>query len=696
MLTYPLFLIGLSAVALPIIIHLLQLRRYRKVYFSNVEMLQELQNEDRRQHKLRQWLVLALRILAIVCIVLAFCQPVVPGTAGKQKAGGTAVSVYVDNSYSMANGGMGGSLIEAARHKAAEIAAAYKPGDHFQLITNEGDGSQFRWLSREEFLQAVEQIEVCAVTTPLSNISKRQNEFLLSAPENNRHAYIVSDFQCSTADLANCTADSNILTTMIPLGGSEVANIYIDSLFFESPAYFKGSTVNARVTVRNNGDKPVEALPLRLIADGKQKAIASVNVAAHGSSTAEMNFTLADDGLLQGYVETTDYPITFDDRMFFTLSATQRIPVLVVSGGEENKNIKRLFEDDPLVIYEQVASTRIDYSGIVQHKLIILDELHSIPSGLAQTMLQFVEEGGSVLIIPAMDCETESYNQMLQSCHAPQIGQTIRNKTRVSTVHLQHDLFRGVFEGQQEDMELPSVNAYHNIVKTLQTVSFDIMSLTDGTSYLSSTTYGEGQIYLVASPLRSDNSDFVQQALFVPTVYNMALFSTPYSTPYHLLTGSVPINLRGRIATGVCRVVPASSANGDAAAEGYIPDIRHVGSRSMLLPHGELSEAGNYLLLSSQPIDGETNQTVDGYYVAEGLSFNYSRAESDLAYYSLDELRHIIDDADMENCRVVNNPQRSMTDYIQQQNHGRPLWHWFLIAALAALLAETIILIRKD
>ena len=218
MLTQPLFLIGLAAIAIPIAIHLLQLRRYRKVYFSNVDMLQELENENRRQRNLRQLLILAARILAILFIVLAFCQPVIPHKDSRLQSGGTVVSVYVDNSYSMECGGMEGSLIETAKQKAREIAAAYDPSISFQLLTNNASGSQFRWLSREELLQAVDLVEAGAVTTPLSVTAAHQNQFLLSATAGNRHAYLISDFQRSTSDLSQLPADSAVLSTLIPLG----------------------------------------------------------------------------------------------------------------------------------------------------------------------------------------------------------------------------------------------------------------------------------------------------------------------------------------------------------------------------------------------------------------------------------------------------------------------------------------------
>ena len=297
MLTHPLFLIGLSAIAIPIIIHLLQLRRYRKVYFSNVDMLDELQSENRRQHKLRKLLILASRILAIVCLVLAFCQPVIPSKQSPLESGATVVSIYLDNSYSMETGGMEGSLIETAKQKAREIASAYDPGTHFQLLTNNMDGSQFRWLSREELLQAVDLVEAGAVTTPLSVTAARQNQFLLSATAGNRHAYLISDFQRSTSDLSQLPADSAVLSTLIPLGGSQLANICLDSLSFNSPAYFPGATVKIDARLRNLSDKPVEQQPLRLFIGNRQQAATSVDLPANGSATATLTFTIQNDSL---------------------------------------------------------------------------------------------------------------------------------------------------------------------------------------------------------------------------------------------------------------------------------------------------------------------------------------------------------------------------------------------------------------
>ena len=82
----PVFLWGLLALLIPIAVHLFNFRRYRKVYFSNVDRLMEVKSEKRRVRQLRQWLVLLMRCLAIAALVLAFAQPTIPAADSCSRA----------------------------------------------------------------------------------------------------------------------------------------------------------------------------------------------------------------------------------------------------------------------------------------------------------------------------------------------------------------------------------------------------------------------------------------------------------------------------------------------------------------------------------------------------------------------------------------------------------------------------------
>ena len=98
---YPWFLFAALVISIPIIIHLFYFRKFKKIYFPNVRFLKELKEEKNAIEKLKKRLALASRILALLFLVLAFTQPFIRKNTTNKPKGNTAVSIYVDNSFSM-------------------------------------------------------------------------------------------------------------------------------------------------------------------------------------------------------------------------------------------------------------------------------------------------------------------------------------------------------------------------------------------------------------------------------------------------------------------------------------------------------------------------------------------------------------------------------------------------------------------
>ncbi|WP_243663466.1 BatA domain-containing protein, partial [Rhodothermus marinus] len=117
----PLALLALAAAAIPVLIHLFHFRRPQRVAFSSLAFLKELQQTALQRLRIRQWLLLLLRTLALVCLVLAFARPVLRGPLASWAGGGTAtvVGLVVDNSPSMAVRDAGGAYFAQARTIAA-------------------------------------------------------------------------------------------------------------------------------------------------------------------------------------------------------------------------------------------------------------------------------------------------------------------------------------------------------------------------------------------------------------------------------------------------------------------------------------------------------------------------------------------------------------------------------------------------
>src|SRR5882757_6700676 len=98
-LVYPSFLWALSALSIPIIIHLFNFRKTTRIYFSNTQFLRQVKQETTQKRRLKQLLVLASRLLFLFFLVMAFAQPFLP--AKEELASQHNISLYLDNSYSM-------------------------------------------------------------------------------------------------------------------------------------------------------------------------------------------------------------------------------------------------------------------------------------------------------------------------------------------------------------------------------------------------------------------------------------------------------------------------------------------------------------------------------------------------------------------------------------------------------------------
>ena len=122
---YPAFLFGLLALAIPVIIHLFNFRRFKTVYFTNVRFLKNIQEETATKSRLKHILVLISRMLAIIFLVLAFAQPFIPSEQSADKATKKAVSIYIDNSFSMEAVNNDEQLLNIAKRKAEETISSY-------------------------------------------------------------------------------------------------------------------------------------------------------------------------------------------------------------------------------------------------------------------------------------------------------------------------------------------------------------------------------------------------------------------------------------------------------------------------------------------------------------------------------------------------------------------------------------------
>jgi hypothetical protein len=679
---FPHILWGLIAVAVPVIIHLFNFRKFRKVYFTNVRFLEELKQQTRKQSKLRHLLVMFSRMLAIAALVIAFAQPFIKheNSASRPEAV-NHVSVYLDNSFSMEALSPSGPLLESAKVKAKEIAAAYRSTDLFRLTTNDFEGRHQRWVNQEEFLQMIDEVVITPDVRTISEILSRQNESYFESPGQARISYLLSDFQLGITDFENIPADSLMSVRLVPLEAVRTENLFIDSCWFVSPVHQLNQGVKLVVRIVNDSEVNYEKVPLTLTVNGKQKALASFDVRAGSLIDVELPFTNYDEGIQSGVAEITDYPVIFDDRMFIAYHVAGSIPVLAINGGEESPYLNSLYGADSVFSFSNNLVTNIDYNRLQDYELIILNEIEEISSGLGQELTSYLDNGGTILVIPSGKINIESYQQFLSAAGLNYYSTLTRESTRVSGLDQENPVFSEVFEKSADNSkvpdntDLPSVTEYYPISTQSQSSQIVIMSMLNGKPFLSRESAGSGQVFLLAVPLGESFSNFARHALFVPALFRIALLSAATDPLYYTIGKDNRIELSNSYISGD-QVLKITAADEDIE---FIPGTQNLNRKMNLFLFNQVRKAGYYELQKNDE-------------VIKGLGFNYNRKESVMKFAGKPELEELVRRFSLPNFVVFADKGKPLSDIIKDINQGTTLWKLFIILALIFLAIEVVLL----
>jgi hypothetical protein len=680
----PLFLLALSALAIPVIIHLFNFRKYRKIFFTNVKFIAEIKQETKKRSQLKHLLILVARLLAIASLVMVFAQPYLPSLIQQKKLKGSqAVSIYIDNSFSMEALTQSGRLLEDARTRALEIADASKPSDLFQLLTADFEGRHQRFVSRDEFKTLVEEVRISPAVRSLPEVMKRQEDMFSATRNMNSVAYIISDFQRSTSGFGNLKADTSASWFFVPVSAAKQNNLFIDSAWFNNPVLqpFQPATLN--VKIRNSSGEGLEKIPLQLSINGSQKSVASFAIEPGSETTVVLPYTNNAAGIQSGVLSITDYPVTWDDTFYISYVIAPAVPVLSIHGDSPSLYLNALFATDSTFVFKNVGEKQIDFSSFGRYALIILSGVREISTGLKQEISRYVSNGGNLLVFPPEQADVGTYNELLAGLGVPVFTGTDTARVNVSELSTESLVFRDVFERDAagkialpENADLPRTFHHYTFAKGSRSGTEDLMKLQNGHPFLTLTRSGKGQVYLSAVSLDDKASTFPKNSVFVPILYKIAILSVP----------SVPLFYTLSADNGIV-IANDSSKNKEVykirkSDSGFecIPETRSNGSQTCLFPHDQIKEAGLYRIL-------------EGSVEVQGAAFNYDRRESDLSCYASDEVKAMLMRSGVKYFAVLKGKQSSLAKQIRDINQGTPLWKYFVFSVLVFLLAE-ILLVR--
>jgi hypothetical protein len=666
---YPAFLFALFALVIPVLIHLFNFRRYHKVYFSNVQFLKEVQEQQASGRNLKERLILASRLLAITFLVFAFARPYLPGNVKVQPGQQQAVSVFIDNSYSMQALSSEGTLLDEAKTRAKEIAQTYNINTRFQILTQDFEGKHQRLLSRDEFNDAVDGIKISAQSRSLQTIINRQQSLLQAQGDTKGSVFILSDFQKSMAG-SKLAVDTNLSVSFIQLKANPLPNIAADSVWLLSAVHRPGESEKLVVRLHNYADEKAVNVPLKLLINGAQKALGSYTLNAGSIVTDTLSFSGLQAGWQRAELQLQDNPVTFDNQFYFSFYVQSQMPILLVTADKPDVYLNAVFGSDPFFKIAQTTDGHVDYSSLQRYPLIVISNVKTISGGLAQQLKVYVQKGGTLAAFPSADADLTSYRSLLQPLGAAFPEKVVKEAAKVSSINSKAQVYRNTFENMPQNLDLPNVKAYYQLNNSLSAVGEKLMALAGGQPFWEQFKYQQGKVYVSAVPLDETFSNLPRHALFVTTMLRIALLSGHDQPLYYTLGNSESIE------TAPLQIGPNEILTLVRGNEKIIPDVRRQEGSTLLYLSDQLHKPGHYQLMKQ-------DSTV------QWLAFNNNRLESDLHYLNKAQLQNMLPKMSV----VLTPGSASIKTMLSESNFGLQLWKLCILLALVFLAAE-ILLVR--
>ena len=632
---HPEVLYALFLLVIPIIVHLFQLRRFKKTYFTNVKLLKELQQQTQKSSTIKKWLLLATRLLLLSALIFAFAQPFFKAkdSIGKQNE----LVILLDNSFSMQAKGSNGELLKRA---VQDILESLPENTQFSLITP----SETFWDTDRKTIQT--DLQNLKYTHFSFNAEQLINQVESKKPSTSKDYIIITDGITNTSENLEKLNKEDTFIWLPKAENTNNCSIENVSLTSNSDVFYELS-----IQLKAYGNLP-ENIPLTL--SNGNEVVAKTQV-SFKSDLEEIKLSIPKEAF-NGKVSIDDTSLPYDNSFYFSINEPKKNAVLLIGETSKNEFLTRIIKDDEFEI-KQTELKQLNYNEIENQQVIILNELVEIPQSLGTTLQTFYQNGGTIILIPNEKSSTTNLNSALQKWATLTFTQSFASEKEITQIHFNHPLYQNVFEKKISNFQYPKINAGFELKGT----SFPVLSYADGLPFLVSVSNSFGNLYVFSSAISKQNSNFQNSPLVVPTFYNMATSKGNQSLSAFTISENQSVVLNAMLSKD--EVVTAKSH-----LYSFIP-IQQISNDKLKLTFGDYPEIdGNYTVFQKEK-------------AIANLSFNYPRKESNL---------NLKPNPIFNNFEKLNSVSEAV-DLFQENRSETPLWKWFLTATLLFLLIELLI-----
>ena len=686
----PLFLFALVSVGIPLLIYLLNLRKPKRIRFSTLAFFESLKSTSLRKIKIKRWLLMTIRMLAVAALALALAHPFLPPGMGVMSIGGpVVVGIIIDNSPSMEQIDRNGPYIEQAKEIASDIINLQNSDNRIVLNVTNGESLTLPYLSASAAKREVAELETVKSGNYLSRTISQVVQQLNSAPEPNKLLYIISDGQESQLNILDQQEqtdpfDANL--QFIRVGEAEPSNVGVADMTLEKT---DGDNI-IRSVIKNYGDQPTGSQFLNVYIDGELLVQQVYDIAAGGTEEFLFELPESDSRFLQVELVIEGDELVYDNRYFAAIELPEERSVLYVGENSARRGEFRSYLR-PLLEASEESTEGLQFEFETADDLmpdqfadadaIVLDGIQTIPDYLLQAMIERVQAGAGLMLIPAADGDLQNYNRLLSLSDAGRYSSLIGSYgsfdryDQLAPPESGHPILEILFdrqEGEELRVNLPELYYYYGINTVEGRATAPILSTRTGNIVLNEVAVGKGT--LIYSAIGSDPgwSNFPIKPLFAPLFYRTVEYlasGEDAEMNRHTLGNPFDITLTGAT-TGTVELV--------SEGEQIIPTTRQTFSGLNVFYLGEEWEPGFKTVRFGD----------EDILYASNLNTIESQLESLNVQELTDLLSNFFDSVDVS---FAESGRQERIAGLEAASVGKDIWYWFIILAIILLITESMI-----
>ncbi|MFH1824520.1 MAG: BatA and WFA domain-containing protein [Candidatus Firestonebacteria bacterium] len=553
----PILLIGLSAISIPIIVHLL-LRRYaKKVVFSSFKFLVK-SDKVTHQNRLRELILLLMRILIMAILAFAFARPFL--IKAKGAFGGDVISavIILDNSYSM----LYNNNFDKARNKANSIVDGLKVLDQVGLLSLAKSLVPLT-VEKETVKSKIRDLKISTVLTDFQLSIKKADQLLAEDTSGKKYIYLITDMQKIGWDNFNFSEklSPGVEIKIINLGQDDAENMAITNLSIPPVLLDETEPVKIVARVENFSDRQKE-VNVALFIENREVKKESVVIPGRNFKDVEFTTFFGESRGTKGYISIGHDKLLLDNKFYYSFRKRGGLNILLVNGSPSNDRdddsayfIKEALNpgNDPTgnIKVKTILPQNIEIEDLNKYDAVVLSNISSVSGKAVSKLKEYLSNWGNLIIGLGEIVSGRDYNSTFGTDLLPAELSTPKGDFNdrskyltLLTIDFNHPLFM-LFKNPRysNSLQLPRFFKYF---QTFSTRNHILARFGNGDPAIIEKSYKNGKILLWTSSFDKKWSNLPVKGIFLPLIHEMLYYLTSSGELISDYRVSQPVTWHGR------------------------------------------------------------------------------------------------------------------------------------------------------